>query len=79
MTNRLTRIIAEMEEGDAKTIETLTGVFCLGGHFAAVARGVDETPDLAVAAHAIVADALRYMLERAPTSEEVDQVLSGGF
>jgi hypothetical protein len=80
MTNRLTQIIAEMEEGDAKKIETLTGVFALGGHFAAVARGVDKTPpDLAVAARTIVGDALAYMLGRTPTAEEVDQVLSGGF
>ena len=80
MTNRLTQLLAAMDKDDAKKIETLTGVFCLGGHFAAVARGVDRTPpDLAAAARTIVADALRYMLGRAPTAGEIEQVLSGGF
>jgi hypothetical protein len=55
-------------------------VFALGGQFAAVARGVNVIPpDLAVAARTIVTDALRYLLGRAPTAEEVEQVLSGGL
>jgi hypothetical protein len=37
MTNRLTQIIAEMEEGDAKKVETLTGVIAIGGYLRDVA------------------------------------------
>ena len=80
MNNRLTQLIAEMDKGDAKRIEALTGVIAIGGYLREVAADEDQRdPKIDAAARTIVTDSRRYMLGRTPTAEEVDQVLSGGF
>ena len=80
MNNRLTQLIAEMDKDDAKKIETLTGVIAIGGYLREVAADEDQRdPKIDAAGRTIVTNALRYMLGRAPTAEEIEQVLSGGF
>ena len=80
MNNRLTQLIAEMDKDDAKKIEALTGVIAIGGYLREVAADEDQRdPKIDEAGRTIVTDALRYLLERAPTAEEAEQVLSGGF
>jgi len=80
MNNRLTQLIAEMDKDDAKKIEALTGVIAIGGYLREVAADEDQRdPKIDAAGRTIVTDALRYMLGRVPTAEEIEQVLSGGF
>jgi hypothetical protein len=69
-----------MEEGYAKKIETLTGVIAIGGYLREVAAEEGRRdPKIDATARRIVTDALTYMLCRAPSANEVEQVLSGGF
>jgi hypothetical protein len=80
MTNRLTQLIAEMEQDDDRKIETLAGVVAIGGYLRDLARDEDcRKPEVDVTARRVVADALRYMLGREPTAEEVAAVMSGGI
>jgi hypothetical protein len=80
MNNRLTQLVAEMDKDDAGKIEALTGVIAIGGYLRDVAADEDQRDGKvdATARH-IIADALRFMLGREPATEEVEQVLSGGF
>jgi hypothetical protein len=69
-----------MEEGDAKKLETLTGVIAIGGYLREVATDESQRdPKIDATARRIVRDAQAYMLGRAPSSHEVERVLSGGF
>lgn len=80
MTNRLTQIIAEMEQDDDRKIETLAGVVAIGGYLRDLARDKGcRKAEVDATARRVVADALRYMLGREPTAEEVAAVLSGGI